>query len=70
MEFFLFLGLAFVGAVFFIWRSRVRTSRDLDSMTKGLPDDLRDKQTIENTRGAVHGPYGGIGGGFDGGGNR
>lgn len=43
MELFLFLGLAFVGAVFFIWRSRARTSRDLDSMTKGLPDDLRDK---------------------------
>ena len=68
MEFFLFLGLAFVGAVFFIWRSRVRTSQDVEALTKGLPDDLRDKQTIENTRGAVHGPYGGTGG-FDGGGN-
>ena len=45
MEFFLFLGLAFVGAVYFIWRSRVRTSRDVESLTKGLPDDLRDKNT-------------------------
>jgi hypothetical protein len=43
MEFFLFLGLAFVGAAFFIWRSRRGTSNDLDSLTKGLPDDLRDK---------------------------
>ena len=69
MEFFLFLGLAFVGAVFFIWRSRRRTSDGVDSLTKGLPDDLRDKQTIENTRGTFHGPYGGTGG-FGGGGNR
>ena len=45
MEFFLFLGLAFVGAVFYLWRSRVRTTRDIDSLTKGLPDDLRDKNT-------------------------
>jgi hypothetical protein len=43
MEFFLFLGLAFVGVVFFIWRSRRGTSRGLDTLTKGLPDDLRDK---------------------------
>jgi hypothetical protein len=45
MEFFLFLGIAFVGVVFFIWRSRARTSNDIDSQTKGLPDDLRDKNT-------------------------
>lgn len=43
MEFFLFLGLAFVGVVFLIWRSRVRTRNDVDSLAKGLPDDLRDK---------------------------
>lgn len=45
MEFFLFLGLAFVGAIYYLWRSRVRTSNDVDSLTKGLPDDLRDKNT-------------------------
>ena len=45
MEFFLFLGLAFVGAVFYLWRSRARTTRDVESLTKGLPDDLRDKNT-------------------------
>jgi cbb3-type cytochrome oxidase subunit 3 len=45
MEFFLFLGLAFVGAVFYLWRSRRRTSDDVESMTKGMPDDLRDKNT-------------------------
>ena len=45
MEFVIFLVLVFVGGVFFLWRSRVRTSNDLDSLTKGLPDDLRDKNT-------------------------
>jgi hypothetical protein len=71
MEFWLFLGLVFVGPIFYLWRSRRRTSGGVDSLTKGLPDDLRNKQTIENTRGALHGPYGGTGGfgGFDGGGN-
>lgn len=69
MEFFLFLGLAFVGVVFYLWRSRRRTTSDVESLTKGLPDDLRNKQTIENTRGSVHGPFSGMGGGFDGGGN-
>lgn len=43
MEFFLFLALAFAGAIYYLWRSRVRTSNDVDSLTKGLPDDLRDK---------------------------
>ena len=43
MEFFVFLGLAFVVVTYFIWRSRVRTTNDADSLTKGLPDDLRDK---------------------------
>ena len=45
MEFVIFLVLVFVGGVFFLWRSRVRTSNDVDSLTKGLPDDLRDKNT-------------------------
>jgi hypothetical protein len=45
MELFVFLGLAFVGVVFYLWRSRRRTSRDVDSLTKGLPDDLRNKNT-------------------------
>ena len=43
MEFFVFLGLALVVVTYFIWRSRVRTTNDADSLTKGLPDDLRDK---------------------------
>ena len=43
MEFWAFLGLAFVGVVYFIWRSRRGTSRGLDTLNKGLPDDLRDK---------------------------
>jgi cbb3-type cytochrome oxidase subunit 3 len=43
MEFFLFLGLAFAGVVLFLWRSRTRTTRDAESLTKGLPDDLRNK---------------------------
>ena len=45
MEFVLFLALAFVGAVYYLWRSRVRTSNDVDSLTRGLPDDLRDKNS-------------------------
>ena len=43
MEFFLFLALAFVGVIYYLRRSRVRTSNDVDSLTQGLPDDLRDK---------------------------
>lgn len=43
MELFIFLGLVFAGAVFFLWRSRTRLSRGLDTLNKGLPDDLRDK---------------------------
>jgi hypothetical protein len=45
MEFFAFLGLAFVVVVAFIWRSRRGTSSGPDTLTKGLPDDLRDKNT-------------------------
>ena len=45
MEFWAFLGLAFIGVVFFIWRSRARTSSGPESLTKGMPDDLRDKNT-------------------------
>lgn len=62
MEFFLFLALAFVAMVVFLWRSRVRTSKDLDSLTKGLPDDLRDKNT-----GVIGFPHGGGGNGTGGG---
>ena len=55
MEFFLFIALAFVLAVFYLWRSRVRTSNDLESRTRGLPDDLRHKNT--GSVGVVNGPY-------------
>jgi cbb3-type cytochrome oxidase subunit 3 len=66
MEFFLFLAVVFVLAIFYLWRSRVRTSNDLESRTKGLPDDLRDKNT--GSIGISHG--GASGGGFgDGGGS-
>ena len=43
MEFFAFLGLALLVAIGLVWRSRARTTRDRDSLTKGMPDDLRDK---------------------------
>jgi hypothetical protein len=45
MEFFAFLGLAFVVAVAFIWRSRRGSSSDVETPNSGLPDDLRDKNT-------------------------
>ncbi len=45
MEFLAFLGAVLVVVVFVLWRSRVRTSRDDDSLNKGLPDDLRDKNS-------------------------
>jgi hypothetical protein len=43
MELFLFLGAAFVVPIFLIWRGRRAGSRDVDSLRKGLPADLRDK---------------------------
>ncbi len=68
MEFVLFLAVVFVGAIVYLWRSRVRTSNDLDSLTKGLPDDLRDKNT--GSIGVSHGGgVGGSGGFGDGGGS-
>lgn len=68
MEWALFLALMFFGAIFYLWRSRVRTSNDLDSLTKGLPDDLRDK--YPGSIGVSHGGgVGGTGGFGDGGGS-
>lgn len=52
MELWAFLGVAFVGVAYLIWRSRRGTSRGIDTLTKGLPDDLRDKNV--GTKGA---PY-------------
>ena len=43
MELWIGIGLAFVVTVFFLWRSRRGTSSGLEAQTKGLPDDLRDK---------------------------
>ena len=43
MELPVFILGAFVAIVFFLWRSRRHTSSGPDSLTKGLPDDLRDK---------------------------
>lgn len=43
MELFAFLGLALVVVVAVIWRSRRATSSGTESLSKGLPDDLRDK---------------------------
>jgi hypothetical protein len=45
MEFFVFLALAVPVVVWLLWRSRVRTSGGPEALTKGLPDDLRDKNT-------------------------
>jgi hypothetical protein len=64
MEFFAFLGLAFVGVVFFIWRSRRRTSTGPDTLTRGLPDDLRDKN--DGMSSLPGGPSDGGGGGVAG----
>jgi hypothetical protein len=43
------IGLAFVLAIYFLWRSRRGTSNDLEAQTKGLPDDLRDKNSGQNS---------------------
>ena len=70
MEFFLFLAIVFVGAIVYLWRSRVRTSNDLESRIRGLPDDLRDKNA--GSIGIASGPYIGQrtdGGSGDGGGS-
>jgi hypothetical protein len=45
MEFFVFLALVVIGAVFFLRRSRAGTSGGPETLTRGLPDDLRDKNT-------------------------
>ena len=62
MEFWAFLGAAFVLVIVFIWRSRRGTSSGLETLTKGLPDDLRDKNT-----GLIGSPHGGGGNGAGGG---
>ena len=69
MEFWLFLGAVFLLLVVAIWRSRRVGTRGVESLTQGLPNDMRDRHTVENTRGHVQGPIGGVGGGFDGGGS-
>ena len=45
MELFIGIAVVFIAGVLFLWRTRRRTSNDLDAQTKGLPDDLRDKNT-------------------------
>ena len=45
MELWLGIALVFVFVVYALWRNRRRTSDDLEAQTKGLPDDLRDKNT-------------------------
>jgi hypothetical protein len=64
MEFVLFWGGAFVLAVYLIWRVRRGTSTGPETLTKGLPDDLRDKGT--GSTAITHG--GGVGGHVGGGG--
>jgi hypothetical protein len=49
MELFAGVAVVFIAGVFFLWRSRRGTSNDLESMTKGLPDDLRDKNSGQNS---------------------
>lgn len=49
MELWIGIGVAFAAVVFFLWRSRRGTSNDLDAMTTGLPDDLRDKNSGQNS---------------------
>jgi hypothetical protein len=43
MELWIGIGLVFVLAVLFLWRSRKVGTRGKDSLTEGMPDDLRDK---------------------------
>ena len=45
MEFFIFLALVVPVGALLLWRSRTRTSDGPESLTTGLPDDLRDKNT-------------------------
>jgi hypothetical protein len=68
MELWLFLALAFVGIVIAMRRSRRVGSSGPESMIEGLPDDGRDKYTIENARGGFQGHSGGTGGSLGGGG--
>ena len=49
MELWIGIGLVFVLVIYFLWSSRRGTSNDLDAQMKGLPDDLRDKNSGQNS---------------------
>jgi len=59
MELLLFIVAAFVVPTVLIWRSRRRTSRGLDTLSKGLPDDLRDKNAGMGSQPNRGRPWGG-----------
>lgn len=70
MEIVVFLAVVFVIAAVLIWRSRRGTSQGLESLTAGVPDDLRNKYGGFDVRGSQAGIGGHVGGGgMDGGGS-
>ena len=44
MEVFVAMAAVVAGSVFYLWRRNRRTGYTIEDQTKGLPDDLRDKQ--------------------------
>ena len=63
MELWLFLGAVVVILVVAMWRSRRVGTSGPDSLIQGMPNDMRDRHTIDNTRPQVNDPSGGFGGG-------
>jgi hypothetical protein len=49
MELWIGIGLVFVLTVVFLWRSRRVGTTGKESLIEGLPDDLRDKNSGQNS---------------------
>ena len=49
MELWIGIGLVVLLAIFFLWRSRRGGTRGPEYLTQGLPDDLRDKNSGQNS---------------------
>jgi hypothetical protein len=49
MELWIAIGLAFIATVFFLWRSRRVGTTGKESLVEGLPDDLREKNSGQNS---------------------
>lgn len=59
MELWIAIGVVFALVIYFLWSSRRGTSNDLDAQRKGLPDDLRDKNTGQDSLPNDGTPWGG-----------